>query len=424
MKRKHFVQIVGVMIAVSEAASDQLTEAELPVARTCPFAAPAEYGHLREKAPVAKVHLAGGNGEAWWVSGHREGRAVLADRRFSSDRRKENFPIPNGDAATRERFRTQPPSLISMDGDEHIAARRALISEFTVRRLATLRPRIQQIVDHFVDEMLATERHPVDLVRALSLPVPSMVICEMLGVPYSDHDFFQERTAELVRRTVEPEIRAGALDQLRAYLGDLIDDKIADPGDDLFSRQIAKQRAEGTYDRATMVSLAFLLLLAGHETTANMISLGVVGLLNHPDQLAKLRADPDRTPLAVEEMLRYFTIVETATSRVATEDVEIGGVTIASGDGVVISGLAANWDPNVFDDPEHLDIERGARNHVAFGFGPHQCLGQNLARLELRIVFDTLFRRIPDLRLAVPVDEVAFKTDSPIYGAWELPVTW
>jgi cytochrome P450 len=409
--------------AVANVVASRLTDTEFPVKRECPFAAPAEYGQLREQAPISKVRL-GGGGEVWWVSGHREGRAVLADRRFSSDRRRENFPLPNADAATRERFRSQPPSLIGMDGAEHTAARRALISEFTVKRLASLRPRIQQIVDEFVDAMLAAERRPVDLVQALSLPVPSMVICEMLGVPYADHDFFQERTAAIVRRTEDSRPRQRAFDDLREYLGELIDRKTADPGEDLYSRQIAKQRADGTFDRANMVSLAFLLLVAGHETTANMISLGVVGLLDHPEQLAALGADPEKMPLAVEELLRYFTIVETATSRVALEDVAIGGVTIAAGDGVVVSGLAADWDPGVFADPGRLDIERGSRHHIAFGFGPHQCLGQNLARLELQVVFETLFRRIPGLRLAVPVDDVPFKSDAGIYGAWELPVTW
>jgi cytochrome P450 len=403
-----------------------MTEAvttEFPVKRECPFAAPAEYGQLREQAPISKVRL-GGGGEAWWVSGHREGRAILADRRFSSDRRKENFPLANADAATRARFRSQPPSLIGMDGAEHTAARRALISEFTVKRLASLRPRIQEIVDQSVDAMLAAEQHPVDLVQALSLPVPSMVICEMLGVPYADHDFFQERTSALIRRTQDPDVRQNAFEDLRSYLAELIDRLITNPGDDLYSRQIARQHADGTFDHASMVSLAFLLLLAGHETTANMISLGIVGLLDHPDQLAALRADPDKMPLAVEELLRYFTIVETATSRVALEDVEIGGVTIKADEGVVVSGLAADWDPSVFADPDRLDIERGSRHHIAFGFGPHQCLGQNLARVELQVVFETLFRRIPDLRLAIPVDDVAFKTDAGIYGAWELPVTW
>ncbi|HEY4021139.1 MAG TPA: cytochrome P450, partial [Pseudonocardiaceae bacterium] len=208
------------------------------------------------------------------------------------------------------------------------------------------------------------------------------------------------------------------------YMDELITAKETEPGDDLFSRQIAKQRETGSVDHGTLVSTAFLLLLAGHETTANMISLGVVGLLDNPEQLAAIKADPGKTPLAVEELLRYFTIVEMATSRVATEDVEIGGVTIKADEGVVVSGLSANWDPSVFAEPEQLDVERGARHHIAFGYGPNQCLGQNLARLELQVTFDTLFRRIPDLRLAVPVDDVEFKTDANIYGVYELPVTW
>ncbi|WP_245614088.1 cytochrome P450 [Actinokineospora inagensis] len=396
---------------------------EFPVERRCPFAAPPEYDRLREQAPVSRVRLGGGT-EAWFVSGHREGRAVLADPRFSSDRRHVNFPLVNADEVTRERFRSQPPSMIGMDGAEHTAARRALIGEFTVKRLAALRPRIQEIVDGFVDDMLAAEEHPVDLVRALSLPVPSLVICELLGVPYTDHDFFQRRTSALVRRSEDPQVRQRSFDELRDYLGELIDRKAAEPGNDLFSRQVTRALADGTFDRDATVSMAFLLLVAGHETTANMISLGVVGLLDHPDQLAAVRADPAKTPLAVEELLRYFTIVETATSRVATEDVTIGDVTIHAGEGVVVSGLAADWDPAVFDHPDRLDIDRGARHHIAFGFGPHQCLGQNLARVELQVVFDTLFRRIPTLRLATPVDDVPFKTDSGVYGAWRLPVTW
>ncbi|WP_424187096.1 cytochrome P450 [Actinokineospora sp. G85] len=398
-------------------------EVEFPVERGCPFAAPEEYGRLREQARVAKVRLSGGS-EAWWVSGHEEGRAVLADRRFSSDRRADNFPIPNADPGIRERFRGQPPSMIGMDGDEHAAARRALIGEFTVKRLAALRPRVQEIVDRFVDELLAAEHRPVDLVRALSLPVPSLVICELLGVPYADHDFFQERTAALVGRATDPAVRQRGFDELHAYLDELIQRKEADPGDDLFSRQIAKRRAGGDTDRASMVSTAFLLLVAGHETTANMISLGVIGLLENPRQLAALTADPTKTPLAVEEMLRYFSIVETATSRVATEDVDLGGLTIKAGDGVVVSGLAADWDPAAFANPAEFDLERGARNHIAFGYGPHQCLGQNLARLELEIVFDTLFRRVPTLRLAGSVSDIPFKSDAGVYGAYELPVTW
>jgi cytochrome P450 len=423
-KRRIFVHICcrGVIVMTGTATSE-VTDQEFPISRGCPFAAPEEYGELREQAPISKVRLIGG-AEVWWVSSYEQGRAILADRRFSSDRRKETFPFPSNDPAVRERFRAQPPSLIGMDGAEHTAARRALIGEFTLKRLVGLRPRIQQIVDRFIDDMLASEQRPVDLVAALSLPVPSLVICELLGAPYADHDFFQVRTATLLRRTIASDERQRAFDELRGYLDKLITQKESEPGDDLFSRQIARQRAEGTLDHGSLVSMAFLLLLAGHETTANMISLGVVGLLNHPEQLAKITADPEKTPLAVEELLRYFTIVESATSRVATEDVAIGGVTIKADEGVIVSGLSVNWDPAIFQNPDELDLDRGARHHIAFGFGPHQCLGQNLARLELQIVLDTLFRRLPTLRLAVPVDEVAFKTDTNIYGVYELPVTW
>jgi len=408
----------------TETAGGAAVDATYPVPRGCPFAPPAEYEQLREEPALRKVPLYGSDEEAWWVSRHEDARAILADRRFSSDRRKEGFPLFSNDPQLKERFRTQPRSMLTMDGAEHSEARRAVIGEFTVKRLAALQPRIQEIVDGFIDDMLAGPERPVDLVPALSLPVPSLVICEMLGVPYADHDFFQSRTMQLVRTDIPPEDRRRANDEFRGYLSKLITAKEAEPGDDLFSRQIEKQREAGAVDHGSLVAMAFLLLLAGHETTANMISLGTIGLLNNPEQLAAIKADPSKTPLAVEELLRYFTIVETATSRLATEDVEVGGVTVKAGDGIVVSGLAANWDPAVFGEPGELDIERGARHHIAFGYGPHQCLGQNLARLELQIVFDTLFRRIPNLKLAVPVDDVQFKVDASIYGVYQLPVTW
>ncbi|MCA1217606.1 cytochrome P450 [Streptomyces sp. 8L] len=408
---------------MTETFSSELPGRAFPVARGCPFAEPEEYARLREREPVSKVRLHGGE-QAWWVSGYAEARAVLADHRFSSDRRKDNYPNPSGDPRFRERFRDQPPPMVSLDGTEHTAVRRAVIGEFTAKRLAALRPRLQQIVDGFVGDMLASGSRPVDLVQALSLPVPSLVICELLGVPYRDHDYFQSRTAALVRRTVPAKERLRAFDELREYLADLLVRKESEPGDDLYSRQIARQREEGAVDRERLVSTATGLLIAGHETTANMISLGVLALLEHPEQLALIKADPDRTPPAVEELLRYFTIVETAISRVATEDVEIGGVTIRADEGVIISGLSANRDPAVFENPGELRLERGTRHHIAFGYGPHQCLGQNLARVELQIVFDTLFRRVPGLRLAVPADEIPFKTNASVYGAYELPVTW
>ncbi|WP_033295939.1 cytochrome P450 [Amycolatopsis jejuensis] len=394
-------------------------EFRMPVARTCPFAQPEQYTQMRdEKAPV-RVPLPNGS-KAWVVTRHEDARRVLGDRRFSSDRFHPNFPFLTEGGTS---IRPSEKSMIGMDAPEHTEARKVVLGEFTVRRVEALRPRIQQIVDGLIDDILATEG-PVDLVEKLSLPVPSLVICELLGVPYADHDFFQEQTMAIVRRSVRPEDRRAATERLREYLSDLVKQKEADPGDDLLGRQITKRRAEGTYRHEAMIGLSFLLLVAGHETTANMISLGTVALLQHPDQLAMIRKNPEKTLPAVEELLRYFTIVESATSRVATGDVEVGGVTIKAGDGVIVLGYAANWDPDVFENPAELDLERGARHHVAFGFGPHQCLGQNLARMELQIVFDTLFRRIPTLECPLPADELPVKEDAVIFGLYRLPVTW
>jgi cytochrome P450 len=298
-----------------------------------------------------------------------------------------------------------------------------VVGEFTVRRMEALRPRIQQIVDGHLDLMLAGPR-PADLVPALALPVPSLVICELLGVPYADHDFFQSRSSTLLRHSAPAAERERAADELTSYLDELVTGKEKAGADDLLGRQIAKRRADGPDGHDDLVGLAFLLLLAGHETTANMISLGTLALLEHPDDIEAIRQDPARTPGTVEELLRYFTIAELATSRVATQDAEIGGVLIRAGDGVVTLGNAANHDPDAFGQPDRLDIGRGARHHVAFGFGPHQCLGQNLARIELQIVFDTLFRRVPGLRLAAPVEDLPFKDDGTVYGLYSLPVTW
>ena len=398
-----------------------MTTTEFPMTRTCPFSPPAEYAEIREGDPISKVRVPDGR-QAWVVSRHEDVRAVLNDRRFSSDRTHPDFPVlVTGGAQFRRP--DQEKSMIALDAPEHGPVRRAVLGEFTVRRMEALRPRIQEIVDERIDALLAGDR-PADLVEALSLPVPSLVICEMLGVPYADHDFFQAKTATMLKRLVAPEERRAAFDAVRTYLDELITKKEAAPEDDLLGRQIVKSREEGTYRHGVLVANAFLLLLAGHETTANMISLGTVALLENPEQLEAIKADPGKTLAAVEELLRYFTIVDVATARLCVEDAEIGGVTIRAGEGVLALGYSANRDPRAFEDPDRLDIDRGARHHVAFGFGPHQCLGQNLARMELQIVFDTLFSRIPELKLAAPVDELPFKDDASIYGLYRLPVTW
>lgn len=392
-----------------------------PMTRTCPFAPPPAYEEIREEDPVSRVRLPDG-GWAWAVTRHEDVRTVLNDRRFSAHRQHPDFPqLVKGEAASRrpdaERF------LIEMDAPEHGPARRAVLGEFTVRRLETLRPRIQEIVDGQIDELLAGPR-PGDLVESLSLPVPSLVICELLGVPYADHEFFQQHTVKMISQSTPPEDRLAAMGAVQGYMTDLVAEKEQNPPDDLLGRQIVKLRANGSYRRTALAGMGFLLLVAGHETTANMISLSTLAFLRNPEQLAMITADPGRTLNAVEEMLRYFTIIDAATARLCVEDIEVGGQLIKAGEGVLALGYSANRDPRAFQNPDELDIERGARHHVAFGFGPHQCLGQNLARMELQIVFDTLFRRVPTLRPAMEVDELPFKDDANIYGLHRLPVTW
>jgi cytochrome P450 len=407
---------------MTELAEPATQETTFPLVRTCPFAPPPAYEKLREAGPVQRVKLQSGQ-EAWALTRLEDVRQMLTDPRFSSDRFNPGFPVllKSGRPQRRSNFTA---SLINMDPPEHGAARREVVGEFTVKRMKALQPRIQQIVDDHVDAILAGPK-PADLVSALSLPVPSLVICELLGVPYEEHDFFQVRSSTLLNREVDQETRMQAVDELQRYLDQLVTTKEAEPTDDLLGRQILKQREEhGDVAHDELVSLAFLLLIAGHETTANMISLGTVALLENPDQLALIKNDPGKTLDAVEELLRYFTIAEFATSRVATEDVEIGGQLIREGEGVLGLSYSGNRDEAAFDNPDELDLERGARHHVAFGFGPHQCLGQNLARMELQIVFDTLFRRIPELKLATPADQLPFKHDSSIFGLYCLPVTW
>ncbi|RZQ61325.1 cytochrome P450 [Amycolatopsis suaedae] len=390
-----------------------------PVSRLSPFDEPEVYGWLREQRPVCKVDM-GGGGTAWLVTRHADVRAILTDPRVSSDRRHPNFPKTMPGQGGFAKFK---PLLNGMDQPEHGRVRRALAAEFTSARADAAEPTVRALVDGAVDALLAAGS-PADLVSHVSLAVPSLVICDLLGVPYADNEFFQVRSARLVDRTLDGPSRAAAIGELRDYLARLIETKQHTPSDDLISRQIERQRADGEVDVEHLISLAFGFLFGGHETTANLISLSVVALLSDPAQLDRLKADPALWPGAVDELLRYFTVVDSIASRVATERIELGGAVIEPGDGIVAVGLSANRDETVFADPHRFDIGRRAERHVAFGFGPHKCIGQHLAKLELRVVLETLFRRIPSLSLALPVGELEFKVNHTIYGLHALPVRW
>jgi pentalenic acid synthase len=388
-----------------------------PQDRTCPYHPPTAYDPLREARPLTRITLFDGRG-VWVVTGHSAARALLSDPRLSSDRTRPAFP------ATTERFaaaRARRVALLGVDDPEHRTQRRVLVPSFTLKRVAALRPRIQETVDRLLDRM-EDQGPPAELVNAFALPVPSMVICALLGVPYTDHDFFEEQSRRLLRGPAAADTEA-ARAQLDAYFGSLIDRKRKDPGDGLLDELIQDQLREGAMDRQDLVSLATILLVAGHETTANMISLGTFTLLRHPEQLAELRADPTLMAAAVEELLRFLSIAD-GLLRVATEDIEVAGKTIRADEGVVFATSVINRDAHTFTEPDALDWHRPARHHVAFGFGIHQCLGQNLARAEMEIALLSLFDRFPGLRLAAPADTIAFKPGDTIQGMLELPVTW
>ncbi|KNB51075.1 cytochrome P450 [Streptomyces caatingaensis] len=388
-----------------------------PQSRHCPYAPPPAYPTPGEDAPLNRMRLFDGR-EVWLVTGHAETRALLTDPRISADRQRADFPV----LLPRNRDqRSVDLPLLGTDDPRHNEQRRMLIPGFGLKRIAALRPDIERTVGTLLDRMLAAGPG-ADLVAAYALPLPSMVICALLGVPYADHEFFERCSRTLLLAEDADEANA-AREELRAYLRRLLEDKRGTPGGGLLDGLVNEQLADGRVDREELVMMALLLLIAGHETTANMISLGTYALLRHPGQLAALRADPALMPGAVEELLRLLSIAD-GMVRVATEDVEVGGVTVRAGEGLVFATPSANRDPAVYEDPGALDVRRSARHHVAFGYGVHQCLGQNLARAELEIAFSSLFARIPTLRLAVAPDEVRAKPGGTVQGLFALPVTW
>ncbi|MFI1767076.1 cytochrome P450 [Streptomyces sp. NPDC020800] len=390
-----------------------------PQDRTCPYHPPTGYAPLREGRALARATLFDGR-EVWLVTGHTAARALLADPRLSSDRTRSGFPVPTARFAG---VRDRRVALLGVDNPLHQTQRRMMVPSFTVRRATELRPTIRRIVDDLLDAMIE-QGPPAELVSAFALPVPSMVICGLLGVPYADHAFFEEQSRRLLRGPLAADSQR-ARDRLETYLGDLIDRKAGQdgPGDGILDDLVHHQFREGELERADLVSLALILLVAGHETTANMISLGTYTLLQHPDRLAELRADPALLPAAVEELMRMLSIAD-GLLRVAREDIEVDGTTIRAGEGVLFATSVINRDASRYDDPDSLDFHRSARHHVAFGFGIHQCLGQNLARAELEIALGALIERLPGLRLAAPPEEIPFKPGDTIQGMLELPVTW
>ncbi|MFD4369405.1 cytochrome P450 [Rhodococcus sp. NPDC058521] len=387
----------------------------------CPFAPPEETRQLREANPVSRVKIWDGS-TPWLVTGHAEQKALLSDPRISVDESLPGFPHWNEGMAANVKMR--PKSVFNSDGAEHTRFRRMMTRAFTFKRVTALRPHVQQTTDELLDAMLAGPK-PADLVAAVALPLPSLVICQMLGVPYENHDFFQENAVKSVDRYATPEDNMQAFGAMFMFMHELVQEKMSNPTDDVLS-DFARQAKDGEIDAAEAAQMGLGMLIAGHETSANMIALGTLALLENPEQLAIFRDSDDEAVLAnaVEEMMRYLGIIHNGQRRIATEDIEISGQKISAGDGVIMELSSSNWDPAAFPEPAKLDLRRTASHHTGFGFGPHQCIGQQLARVELQIFYSTIFRRIPTLAAARPIEDIEFKSDRLAYGVYELPVTW
>ncbi|GAB3441278.1 cytochrome P450 [Actinophytocola sediminis] len=379
----------------------------LPTTRTCPFDPPPSIQEWALARPISPLRYPDGS-TGWLVTGYTAARQVLSDARFSSRLDVALSPI-------RGRQNSLPGAFAFMDPPEHTRYRKLLTGQFTVRRMRLLEPMIAARID----EVLSSLTSPADLVRGFALPVASGVICDLLGVPYANREAFKQQTHDTVDPERSEDERNAAGGAMYVMLAELVRAKRAQPADDLLSGLM-----ESDLSDEEITGIGLILLFAGHETSANMLALGTFALLEHPAQLAALRSSPDMVDGAVEELLRYLSIAQYEVNRGALEDVEVAGQLVRAGESLLVSLPMANRDPARFSSPGELDISRPSGGHLAFGHGLHQCLGQQLARIELRLGFTALLARFPHLRLAIPAAEVPLNTGRGIYGVAELPVTW
>ncbi|MEV0384992.1 cytochrome P450 [Nonomuraea sp. NPDC050643] len=391
---------------------------EIPMPRECPYRLPAGYAALRAEGPMTRVRLRDGT-PVWAVTGQAWARALLADPRLSSDALHPNHPQlsrPEGAPRRDPELKRAALTFVEMDDPLHAAHRRMVIPYFSVRRVRALRPHIEAVADDLVSRIHAAGP-PADLMAALAVPLPALTLCAVLGVPHADREFFR---AHLVWPMLEHPASGPSFRAVRELLAELLPAK---NGDDDVLGGLARRVAAGELTERQALEMCSMLIIAGHETTANTLALGVLTLLAHPGQLAALRADPAAMPGAVEELLRYLTVADTV-PRVALADIEIGDRLIRAGEGVVLLLAAANRDAAAFAGSERFDIGRRAGGHLTFGHGVHQCLGHVLARAELEIALTTLLARLPGLRLAVPADRLPVKPALSLQGVTRLPITW
>ncbi|MEC3982799.1 cytochrome P450 [Amycolatopsis sp. H20-H5] len=385
---------------MTEVATEKL--AKCPVApRGWPNPLLSEYDELPQGRPLTKVTMPSGS-KAWLVARHDQIQRLLNDPRMSVQPHP-TFPIRF--EAPQEILdminRDSQSFMVTMDAPRHTTVRQMALPNFTIRRVRKLRARVQELIDTHLDAMEAGGG-PADLVRSLAIPIPAQVICELAGIPDEDRAQFQHNAAVLVgtRHSYTMEEKMAANDGLMEHFDRLVTEKQNNPGDDIISHFIVRNRETQEFDHRGLILMTKMLLIAGYEFIVNRIALGTQALLDHPEQLAALRADPAGVALGtVDEVLRYFSLVDEIIARVALADVEIDGVTIKEGEGILVLKGLGDRDPAVYEDPDAFDIHRDARDHLAFGYGIHQCLGQHVARLVLELCLATLVTRFPNLHL-------------------------
>jgi cytochrome P450 len=371
-----------------------------------------ELGEMRVSAPVSKLPIPFGV-NVWLVTGYEEAKTVLGDAKaYSND--FANLVGEHGASASHS-----PGGLGFADPPEHTRLRKLLTPEFTMRRLARLTPGIRAIIDQQLDAMAAADG-PVDLVEYFALPIPSLVICELLGVPYDDRDDFQRLSMARFDLFGGATASFSAISESLAYLTEVVKKQRAEPGDGLLG-QLIKEHGDEISDQE-LAGLADGVLTGGFETTASMLALGALVLLQDPDAFKLIHDDDSATHGFVEEVLRYLTVVQVAFPRFAREDVTVGGEQINKGDVVIVSLSGADRDPALGEGLNHVDPHRTPTSHLAFGHGVHRCIGAELARMELRAAYPALLRRFPNLRLATPSDDLKFRKVSIVYGVDTLPV--
>jgi cytochrome P450 len=395
-----------------------MTVDESPVRYPSPGESWSEFRALIRSKPVLRAELPDGT-TGWLVSGYDEVRQVLVDQRFSRAR----AVAPGRALQGTEVFAAG--SINGLDPPEHTRVRRLVASAFTARRVEAMRPRVAAIVEQLIDGLLG-QPQPADFVAGFSLPLPVQVICEMLGVPAHDVEHFHAWSDTILGDwEQDSEHIMTALLEVYGYFERLIELKRAQPADDLMTALIAARDEGDKLSEEELTILGCTLLIAGHETTANMLNLSLLLLADQPAEMAKLRADPELIAGAVEELLRYVRLGGgLPPARMTTEDVEVGGVTIPAGEVVLPLFASGNRDPSVFSDPERFDVSRPLANHLTFGAGVHHCLGAQLARLELQEAFRGLVARVPEIRLAVPAAELEFKPGMAVHSLRGLPVRW